>query len=233
MKPVESLAEFITAVDDFCQHDDFFFRGQREDWDMVPKLARISPRNDAVSDEKLMLKEFRRHLKSFNLNPSNDWELLAIAQHHGMVTRLLDWTSSPLVALWFAIRKPATSGKNAVVYIFECDPSEHLVTDLENTKPDGKGTTKFFVPNIVTDRIRVQQGYFSSHKRSVKTKNWTALQKHQDYKSFLKRIEIRPEHFSSIRYSLDRCGINESTMFPDLDGMCKHITWSHTVDEDE
>lgn len=161
---IKALSEFMKFIEANCQHDDFLYRGQREEWPLLPKLARMKPRTDTLKDEDFMLTELQRHLPSFGLAYSNEWSLLAIAQHHGMATRLLDWSSSPLVALWFAVAEPAERQcSRGVVFVLDYEPREHVVTDFSSKSPRDPGFTEFFVPDIVTDRIRVQKGYFSAH----------------------------------------------------------------------
>jgi hypothetical protein len=93
------------------------FRGQEEDWDLVPKISRIVFREkDYRKTELKMLNDFKRFsLPYLKTIPKNDWDWLALAQHHGMATRLLDWTTNPLAALWFTVKKPTNSNKNGVL----------------------------------------------------------------------------------------------------------------------
>jgi len=228
-----TLSQYVDIIEDYCGEDKWLFRGQQEDWDMLPRLARILLPHAGLQDEQSMISELRRNLAQYvSSQPANDWDMLAIAQHHGMATRLLDWTLSPLVALWFAIKQPAqTSDRKAVVYMLN-HTEKDLVTDPNRTSPFDLEQTLFFIPNTITSRIRVQRGYFSAHG-PTENYEWLPLQKHPTFDGRLAKIEISPYDFSWLRYALDRCGINHASMFPDLDGLCAYLTWSYSLDADE
>ena len=230
---IGTLSEYIALIEKICASDEWIFRGQSEDWPMLPKLPRLKVRHNVLADERNMIRELRRQVGEYVSSlPVNDWELLSIAQHHGMATRLLDWTLSPLVALWFAVERPATRhDSNGVVYMFEYKEDD-LVNDPSKRSPFSLKKTLFFVPQTITSRIRVQRGYFSVHQQNNKSR-WAPLQESRNFRERLKKIEIPPASFSNLRYALDRCGINRASMFPDLDGLCSYLTWSYTIDTDE
>ncbi len=234
MKIISTLQEYLSEIDIFGGDDNTLYRGQREDWELVPKIARITPRSTIADDEKNMVTSLRRQVQQYvDSPPQNDWDLLAIAQHHGMATRLLDWTRNPLAALFFAVENPAANkSKNAVVWCFQPD-SEDYVDDLEASSPFTPGRTRVFIPNTVTSRIRVQSGYFSVHNKSGTAKKFVSLQSNKRLKNKLNKIVISPKYFSDFRYMLDHCGINRASLFPDLDGLCNHLTWSNSTYADE
>lgn len=95
------------------------------------------------------------------------------------------------------------------------------------------GRTKVFEPRHVTSRVIVQHGAFTVHKYVSDEKGFIPLERNVQQKQLLEKIEVPNHFFASLRYQLERCGLHDASLFPDLDGLSRHIEWQHVFFSDE
>jgi hypothetical protein len=184
-----------------------------------------------------MFAEFKRTSVALtDLRPSSDWDFLAFAQHHGLPTRLLDWTYSALAALWFAVEKDPVQidgkGQDAVVWMLKTKV-EDFIDDTSRKSPFSNGLTRIYRPRVVTTRIAAQRGLFTVHHLQPDSENFVQFENHKEFRARFRRIIVEASSFPQIRRHLHGCGVNHSTLFPDLKGLCDHLEWRFTKYEDE
>lgn len=233
-KNIGSVSEYIGLVEQIksrCEASgnraELLFRGQRSDKPLLPKIARLALNGSLKQVEKLMLDEFRRAcLPLTEFQPENNWDLLALAQHHGLPTRLLDWSFSALIALWFAVQNEPAKDKNGnlengVVWVLCADVSDFSKT-TEDDDPLKNGDTKIFRSRVISKRISAQAGAFTVH-RILPAGKIVVFETHKQFKNKLIKLPIPHESFPIIRKSLSLLGINHAQVFPDIDGLCLHL----------
>jgi len=228
----EGFLELVTSA----PYSNWAFRGQSdEEWPLFSALSRyfhsfkINP-EDWVSREERMLRIFKRkahHFLSHIPDPDDDFEWLALMQHHGAPTRLLDFTWSPYVAVFFALEKATRDAA-----LWALNPGMGRGHDLREKDSYERyflrGQTSFVwigEPYIMNRRLIAQSGTFAVPS-TLNEPLENILSGYKDPKNtlakfILSRDRVRDEGMRE----LYRMNITHATLFPDLDGLARSLAY--------
>jgi hypothetical protein len=236
----------------FGEEKELWFRGQSDlKLGLIPKFWR--PEYERADEAEIRL-EFMSVGFPLTTHTDNEnvWYWYFLMQHYGCPTRLLDWTTSPLVALFFAIRHP--SENNAAVWVI--DPwrwNRAHVRDLygpaipgwKETKPyllkledafdrelDENPTEKKWPmaiePPHIDRRIAAQGSkflMFGNEKDMLDSPAINRKRKNKGKHAIVDRIIIPRTKAATILSELNTLGINQRSLFPDLEGLGEYISW--------
>lgn len=231
--PLNSISELLLILERTNEHYDgdwfsrLLFRGQNNDGSLLPQIARKKPEVNTTDDERKMLDEFKRRSPLIVQEKlDDDWDWLAYAQHNGMATRLLDWSSSPLVALWFAVQSPYHLKDDAFLYALEYEEKDLVDDDDLESGPFDMSRTKVFRPALSNKRIVAQNGWFTCHYYSANKFISIDHNKAFGTKKLLK-FRISAEKKTTILGQLDMLGVNAQSVYPDTSGLALQINWEN------
>lgn len=232
---ITSVSELSKVVAGLSFGSRLLFRGQHTDRPLLPRIARQQgfTGEKLVEIEQAMLNRLKKESTPFLISkPDNDWDWLSIAQHQGMATRLLDWTSSALTALWFAVATdPPGNEPHGVLWLLKVEQE-----DIKSPNGDDNvlslSRTFLFQPFHIDRRITAQSGWFSVHKYlQSKEKKFVSLDKNSAFKKKATKLIIPRSAYRAIRRELRVMGVTRATLFPDLSGLCADIDVQFLHDE--
>jgi hypothetical protein len=212
----------ISQFSDLCRLSEEFrsgawlFRGVTDaSHHLIPKIGRGE---FPLKYERHIFSSFCREVPAYmDHSLGSEWELLALAQHHGLPTRLLDWTENPLVAAYFACghrdRDGAIYALNTVSVV---DPKVSPFTIERVAK---------YRPRHVTPRITAQRGVFTIHNDPVRPLD-VGDSPHKAYR--VRKFVVKASAKHRMLWDLSRFNVNSRALFPGLDGLAAFFCWSYS-----
>jgi hypothetical protein len=243
---IRTFEKFITDVrslSTYFNNPFLWWRGQADStWTLSPGVFRNRKEIfESSLNFDFMMKAKSRFPNCPTTNSNPSWLLLM--QHYGLPTRLLDWTESPLIALYFAVENEKEDEKDAVVYALQpfnlnskqCDmnailsPGHSEIRPIFNdafniNKTNSDQRIAAFQTEQFDIRHLVQQSEFTIHGSA------TAIEDLPKNEEFLGKIIISASAKGELRKMLKILGITRSYLFPDLENLSAELTSLYRVE---
>ncbi len=252
---LSSAAELLQTIQSPPFNDTkWAFRGQRDaDWPLKASIERAARRYPGTAEDYVE-SEFKRraHHYLFDLpDDQDDLEWLALIQHYGAPTRLLDWTRSAYVAAFFAAEsanfpKPFAIwavdqervNAEALAMLGLNDPGgdnnlgsrENFRRIYRDPQPENLYLAAPVQPYRMNERLTIQQGLFlcannplMGFDKCLKRLLDHASERHEASHRWLHKLVVKPETRSDLLLTLNRMNINFAALFPGLDGFARSL----------
>jgi hypothetical protein len=231
------------------RRDSGVYRGDGDaSWPLLTSLDKLggaSPPHTKANLEEHILRNFIRYSRPYlEQPPVNEWEVLVIAQHHGLPTRLLDWTYSPLVAAHFATLHSDRQCDRVVWRLdwkkvhrcFKLPELALLIQDLEEILGQGRPLTPWALfsapPDAPQFACMLEPPSLNPRIVSQSATFTLCSDKHQSFDGFLEehglgstltKFIIPAQETARFRDQLDLVDVDERRLFPGLDGVAAEM----------
>ncbi len=208
----------LTGLVELSVGGGWLFRGEARQFpSLQPKSGRVNDGRGSsrrlpyrLEDESQALDLFKRQARPYlHHAPHDDLEWLAIAQHHGVPTRLLDWTESPLIAAYFAAGGRGADDGARIYCVHGLPDADRTIGPFEST------AVGVYRPPHISPRISAQSAVFTVHPDP--TVNFAP--------SGLETWTVAKAACHKLKDALTASGISQASLFPDIDGLSRHVAW--------
>jgi len=213
----------------------FFYRGQmNSNWKLQTSFHRLTEHTNVTIPEyiDIALTELQYHFTAKEnemidfQNPNDFGAFLAKVQHHGFPTPLLDWTLSPYIATYFALREVDLNSpqvSHIKVFIFDVNGWEQNFETILNLREIQTKFLSKFRPISKRNPRLISQMASTTVTNVNNIQLYIEKREKEVNKTFLHHVLLPIEDVPNIKKELDLMGINEMTLFPDIDGICRHF----------
>jgi hypothetical protein len=186
---------------------------------LCPRAGRFEPAAIAVETGRILLEEFKARARPLlSCTPADDWEWLALAHHHGLATRLLEWTEHPLVAAFWAVQEPYLGGDRVLYALDRAGLPEGPVAGISPF--DVKDVTYFRALHR-GERRSSPCGWYTLHPDPTRPFRAEGLE----------RWVVREQALRDVCVTVDGLGTEEEACaYADLNFVCRKLNWDRAVE---